>query len=311
MTRSEREVLAQMFQDPPTEYGPIDGYWWEGGRLDKDRLRWQLEELKDKGIAGTWFYARFLGGEPLGSDPGYFTDEWWEFTRFVAEEHRRLGLLNWTSNWTLLGFEQHALRAQREADSSLWGQRLVAYEAQAQPSLSEVSLEIDEGDEILDVAAYELDGKTLLQHTRVDLTDAVDSRTVRWTAPGPDWLLTVVAARRWDLDYLSSKVGEGWTEVVLGEYERQLPGLLGADGVSAFGPDEMTLLNGTLVFSGSLMEALRAAWGEDPVPYLIGLFRDIGPRTEQVRGTRLGAPCSWWSPGGAGAECLSSMPPGR
>lgn len=289
MTRSEREVLAQMFQDPPTEYGPIDGYWWEGGRLDKDRLRWQLEELKDKGIAGTWFYARFLGGEPLGSDPGYFTDEWWEFTRFVAEEHRRLGLLNWTSNWTLLGFEQHALRAQREADSSLWGQRLVAYEAQAQPSSSEVSLEIDEDDEILDVAAYELDGKTLLEHTRVDLTDAVDSRTVRWTAPGPDWLLTVVAARRWDLDYLSSKVGEGWTEVVLGEYERQLPGLLGADGVSAFGPDEMTLLNGTLVFSGSVLEALRAAWGEDPVPYLIGLFRDIGPRTEQVRGTYLGA----------------------
>ena len=288
-SRTERGGLARAFQDPPVEYGPIDGYWWEGGRLDKDRLRWQLEELKDKGIAGTWFYARFLGGEPLGSDPAYFSDEWWEFTRFVAEEHRRLGMLNWTSNWTLLGFEQAALRAQREENPSLWGRRLVAYEALAPPSAPEVSLEIDEGDEILDVAAYQLNGETLLHHTRVDLADAVDGRTVRWNVPGTGWLLTVVAARRWDLDYLGSQVGEGWTEVVLGEYERRLPGLLGGDGVSAFGPDEMKLLGGTLAFSGPLLETLRAEGDEDPAHYLIGLFRDIGPRTEQVRGTYLGA----------------------
>lgn len=289
IARSERDTLAETFQDPPARYGPIDGYWWEGGQLDQDRLRWQLEELKDKGIAGTWFYARFLGGEPLGSDPGYFSDEWWDFTRFVAEEHRRLGMLNWTSNWTLLGFEQHALRAQRADNPSLWGRRLVAYEARARPSSAELAVEIDEGDEILDVAAYQLDGQVLLPHSRVDLADVVDGRTVRWTAPGPGWLLTVVATRRWDLDYLSDQVGQGWTEVVLGEYERRLPGLLGADGVSAYGPDEMMLLNGTLVFSDALLAAVRAEWGEDPVPYLIGLFRDIGPRTEQVRGSYLGA----------------------
>lgn len=287
-THDERDVLAQRFQDPPLEYGPIDGYWWEGGRLDKDRLRWQLEELKDKGISGTWFYARFLADEPLGSDPGYFSDEWWEITRFVAEEHRRLDMLNWTSNWTLLGFEQHALRAQREDDPSLWGRRLVSYEAHARPS-SEVSLEIDEGDEIVDIAAYQLDGQELLHHTRVELEGAVDGRIVRWTAPAPGWLLTVVAARRWDLDYLSSPVGEGWTEVVLGEYERRMPGLLGTDGVGAFGPDEMKLLNGTLAFSGVLLENVGVEWGGDPVPYLIGLFRDIGPRTEQMRATYLGA----------------------
>src|SRR5918998_1795921 len=99
-----REALAREFLDPSSEYGPIDGWWWEAGRLDRERLTWQLEELKAKGVAGTWFYPRYIHGEPLGCDPPYFSDEWWEFVRFVTEEHKRLGMTSWFSNWELLSF---------------------------------------------------------------------------------------------------------------------------------------------------------------------------------------------------------------
>src|SRR5581483_11854086 len=97
-----KDAARAAFADPPAEYGPIDGWWWEAGRLDRDRMRWQLEELKDKGIAGSWFYARYVYDEPLASEPRYFTDGWWEFTRFAAEEHQRLGLRNFFSVWTQL-----------------------------------------------------------------------------------------------------------------------------------------------------------------------------------------------------------------
>ena len=87
-----KEDLLSQFRNPPTDYGPIDCWWWEAGPLDKDRMRWQLEEMKEKGVSGTWYYPRFVHGQPLSSDPQYWTEGWWEFTRFAVEEHQRLGL---------------------------------------------------------------------------------------------------------------------------------------------------------------------------------------------------------------------------
>jgi hypothetical protein len=49
---SKAELLHQ-FRNPPTEYGPIDCWWWEAGHLDQARMRWQLEDMKEKGVAGT------------------------------------------------------------------------------------------------------------------------------------------------------------------------------------------------------------------------------------------------------------------
>jgi alpha-L-rhamnosidase/Glycosyl hydrolases family 2, sugar binding domain len=279
--RPTRAALARQFRDPPPEYGPIDGWWWEAGRLDRDKLRWQLEELRDKGISGTWFYARFLYGEPLGSQPPYFSDEWWEFTRFAAQEHQRLGLIDWFSNWTALQFEQGAIRAQREANPALWGRRLVIFTAAADEGAT-VELTLGPDDELVDAAAYRFDGEVVDHGSRVPLTDSVRDQRLEWRAAGPGWLLTAVAARPWDLDYLGPQVGRLWTDVVLAEYERRLPELIGG-AISAFGPDEMSLVRGTTMFSTALLDKIRAEHGYDPVPELVGLFFDIGPRTERIR----------------------------
>ena len=36
-------------------------------------------------LARRWFYARYVDGEPLGTDPAYFSDAWWDCQRFAAE----------------------------------------------------------------------------------------------------------------------------------------------------------------------------------------------------------------------------------
>ena len=274
-----KRAAAATFADPPAEYGPIDGWWWEAGRLDRDRMRWQLEELKDKGIAGSWFYARYVYDEPLASDPCYFSDKWWEFTRFAAEEHHRLGLRNFFSVWTQLEFEQDAIRAQREAEPRLWGRRLVIHRTRSEAA-GPLALEIPAGDEILDVAAYRGDIDVIDPGSRVALQAA--GRRIEWDAPEGGWLLGAVAAHPWDLDYLDPEIGERWVEVVLAEYDRRLPGMMGSH-IQGFGPDEMTLLNGLTPYSPALLERVRDRGGFDPEPLLVGLFCDIGPATDRIR----------------------------
>ena len=53
MTTPSRNELTQLFTEPPIEYGDFMTYFWECGKLSKEQLTWQLEQLKDKGVSGT------------------------------------------------------------------------------------------------------------------------------------------------------------------------------------------------------------------------------------------------------------------
>ena len=59
--------LLQLFRQPSLEYSDFVTWFWETGELDKERLTWQLEELKKKGVGGTWYYPRYLDGERYGT----------------------------------------------------------------------------------------------------------------------------------------------------------------------------------------------------------------------------------------------------
>ena len=123
-----RGAMQREFRDPSAEYGPIDCWWWEAAHLSKEKMCLQLEDLKAKGVGGTWFYPRYLSGEPLPSDPAYWTEGWWDFTAFSLREHKRLGLVSWISDWTAHGFFQDKLRAERSESTELTGRRLAIYE---------------------------------------------------------------------------------------------------------------------------------------------------------------------------------------
>ena len=65
-------------------------------------------------------------------------------------------------------------------------------------------------------------------------------------------------------------------------YRQKLPGLLG-NPVEVFGPDEMEVLDGTILYNPALVSNFQTKKGYDPIPYLVGLFHDIGPKTEKIR----------------------------
>ena len=97
--RSKADLLS-LFRDPPAEYGDFATWFWETGTLTRERITWQLEQMKAAGVSGTWYYPRFVGTEPLATDPPYWSDEWRAIFSHSVAEHRRLGLKAGFSDWT-------------------------------------------------------------------------------------------------------------------------------------------------------------------------------------------------------------------
>ena len=278
---STLEKLKRGFAEPQAAYGPIDCWWWEAARLDKEKMRWQLQDLKDKGVAGTWYYPRYIGDEDLACRPRYWTEEWWELTEFAVAEHERLGLAYWFSDWTAHEFIQDKLRAEAGERPDFRGRRVAFQECQVAEARP-VNIAIDSYDEVLDVAAFRVEDETLKYDSRIDLSDFVGADGLQWTPAGPGWAVTVVSSTPFDIDYINPDLTTRWIELLLGNYESRLERHLG-NTVKAFGTDEWRFMQGNVIYSTGLRARFQDEKGYDPSPLLVGLFRDIGRLTDKIR----------------------------
>lgn len=99
------------FQNPPPGYGIVPFYWWLGDPLTRERLSWQLEQMKGMGVSGYQInYAHSdKGGRSFGltypSEPAIFSKEWWELTDWFKAEAGKQGAGISLSDYTL-GFGQ-------------------------------------------------------------------------------------------------------------------------------------------------------------------------------------------------------------
>lgn len=109
--QSESAAIRQGFAAPPAGYGEVPFWWWTGEKLDVDRLLWQLDELKKKGISGVQVnYAhQDVRNEKqpnwltYPNEPEVLTDEWFDVFEKVAEHCDALkmgaGLSGYTLDW--------------------------------------------------------------------------------------------------------------------------------------------------------------------------------------------------------------------
>jgi hypothetical protein len=96
---------VETLRDPPREYGILP-FWFLNGELDPDEMRWQLRELREKGMPGIILHGRF------GLELPYLGPEFRERVRLAVEEGERLGLTTWiydemnwpsgTANWRVV-----------------------------------------------------------------------------------------------------------------------------------------------------------------------------------------------------------------
>ena len=174
----------------------------------------------------TWYYPRLFGGHPLPGEPEYWSDEWWEMYRFSLQEHERLGMVAWTTDWSgVSGPTRPAevfpnkLRAQRSQEPWLWGRRLAMHRREA-AAPGPLAIQLGERENLLWAAAFRNDSHGLDERSRHDL--AAEGRTIAWQAPEAGWTLTAVVSQPHDLDYLDRRVAERWIELLLVPYEQRL-----------------------------------------------------------------------------------------
>src|SRR5688500_20343260 len=79
---------TETLRQPPREYGILP-FWFLNGELDPDEMRWQLRELREKGMPGIILHGRF------GLELPYLGPVFRARVSLEDEYGERLGLSTW------------------------------------------------------------------------------------------------------------------------------------------------------------------------------------------------------------------------
>lgn len=239
------------FRTPPAGFGVVPFYWWLGDPLTKERLGWELEQMRGMGVSGLQInYAHTdHGGQSYGltqpSDPPLFSEAWWKLAGWFKEEAKRRGIAISLSDYTL-GIGQgwsidEVLRAHPElAGTQL---RLVKGEAPAGA-----------------LATTEAPGRN-----------------------GKKERVSVVAEKApRSYDPMNPIAGTAYAEKFFGQFEDHFPGE-GGKGLNFFFSDELGFGVHGWIWTARFAEEFKKRKGYDIVPELPALFIDAGPRTPKIR----------------------------
>ncbi|HJU01202.1 MAG TPA: hypothetical protein VJ966_08360, partial [Actinomycetes bacterium] len=102
-----RPLDAASFREPNRDFGILP-FWFLNGELDPDEMRFQLGELRDKGMHGVVFHGRY------GLELPYLSDAYLDRIRLGVAEANRLGLAAWIydeMNWPSGTADKRVLKA--------------------------------------------------------------------------------------------------------------------------------------------------------------------------------------------------------
>ncbi|MGH9094004.1 MAG: hypothetical protein ACRDXE_02480, partial [Acidimicrobiales bacterium] len=118
--------LATRFADVDPAYGPVPIWWWSGARLERDRLRRQMEHLVAAGVTQAVVMCLAPRGPLYGSladDPPFLSEEWWKIFLDACEDASALGFKFWL--YDQYGFSGANFQGQLVAAHPTWaGQEL-------------------------------------------------------------------------------------------------------------------------------------------------------------------------------------------
>ena len=100
--------LQHGFARPPAGHGIVPFFWWLGAPLSRERLSWILEQMEGMPVSGYQInYAHgyrdggLASGLTLPSEPGLFSEAWWELFGWFLGETSRRGISLSLSDYTL------------------------------------------------------------------------------------------------------------------------------------------------------------------------------------------------------------------
>jgi hypothetical protein len=274
------------FQQPPPGYGEVPFYWWVGDPLVKERLVWQLDQLAGRGIMGLQInYAHtdaggIIYGLSMPSDPPLFSAAWWELVTWFKQEADKRGMAISLSDYTLGLGQGWVLDELLKDHPEMMGAVLAAETRDTAGGELRWALPPD----TLMVAAYRLDGDTIVPDSGIDLRNHIAENYLCWQAPAAPHRVVAVHVTPVvpSLDPMHPQSGPAYAERFFGIFEKRFPDA-GGKALNFFFSDELEFRLRGHLWNRRFAAAFMARKGYDVIPELPALFVDLGPRTPKVR----------------------------
>jgi len=113
-----QEWVYQNFKEAKPEFSPVPIWWWSGGKVTKEGITWQLQELVKGGIHNAIILNLAPSGPLYGSAPDnplFLTDEWWDLFAHTLQVAKQVGVRIWF--YDQLGFSGAGLQARVVRDN--------------------------------------------------------------------------------------------------------------------------------------------------------------------------------------------------
>jgi hypothetical protein len=285
-SRNENLDVLTGFISPPEGYGEVAFYWWLGDPLTKERITWQLDRLKDRGVIGLQVnYAHCdKGGRTYGltypSDPPLFSEEWWELFCWFLQESKKRGMSVSLSDYTLgIAGQGWYIDEIINENPSIKGATLDCkmYDVIGE---SEFSCEIP--DNVINVIAYKIKNDVI--ESGFDIKDKINNNSIRWNIPEGNWRIAVIFMKPdpLSLDPMNPLSGAKVIETFFQRFEDRNPGESGKS-LNYFFSDELQFGVVGKLWNNRFADEFAKRKGYDIIPELPALFMDIGSRTPKIR----------------------------
>jgi alpha-L-rhamnosidase len=281
--RETRGVSWDAFRDPSRRFAILP-FWFLNGELDPDEMRWQLNELRDKGMQGVILHGRY------GLEMPYLGETYLDRIRLAVEEAARLGLSAWIydeMNWPSGTADKQVLRAR--PDLSQRYLECVSFTIQGPWFMcltGEDSRYLD-FERSTPVAAFAIgqDGQV------VDLTPNLSfEKVVPWEVPPGTWQLSYVVEKRAEY-YIDAMDPESTAEFLrlgyapyveaLGPLARNLVGFYSDEPAMHY---YLTAADNPVVpWTKDMFRRFHERNGYDLRPRLPDLFFDVSADSARVR----------------------------
>ncbi len=274
------------FMTPPKGYGNIPFYWWNGDRLEKERLKEQLEILSASatdGFSVSYMHLhpqvdaeKMKGGYGLfgktdEGKPAFFTEEWWNlwswFSEACAEKGMGVGLDDYTVGWTGNGYYPDEVAAMPKFKEYQGELDIRAVKAEAGSTFT-----LDLPRNLLGVVAWP---------GSIDLLKHASGNKIVWNVPEKEahtvYIMTTKPGYLIHPDY-----GKEMVNRYFDRFEKSA-GSAATGGMNYFFQDEMLYPIRIGTWSEDFREVFADRKGYDILPFLPALKEDIGPITQKIR----------------------------
>jgi hypothetical protein len=282
MTR--RRLGLDSFRTPSRDYGILP-FWFLNGELDPEEMRYQLRELRAKGMQGVILHGRF------GLEMPYVGDTYLDRIKLAVDEAEALGLVTWIydeMNWPSGTADKRVLKTRPElAQRYLECISFTIHGPWFMCLTGEDSRYLD-FEKSMPVAAFAIGGDGRV----IDLTANLSFRNViPWEVPPGEWRLCYLVEKRADyyIDALdpestrefirqgyapyAERIGQGFSNKVVGFYsdEPAMHYFLSAQD------------NAVVPWTKDMFRRFSERHGYDLRPRLPDLFYDVRDDSARVR----------------------------